>query len=252
MEDGFKIRAISRSIAVLQAINRHGSLSMIAIAEQSRVPYPTAVRIVQTFITEGLIEREPSRKWYRATALVQSLSSGYQKHNALVDVSRPHLSAITREIGWPVSLAARIGARMVILDSTSAETSLTFEHHYPGFTIPLLGGAAGRLCFAHMEPEDSAMVLRSWEVSGQHEGETLPPSEAATQAIRDQGYACLGMTPGRTASIAVPIFAHGRFAAALTLIYFAAAMPQQQAIDRYQLLLADRAEAISVAVSARE
>ena len=76
-EKGVPIRAITRGLSVLKAINRGGSITMMQIARTSSVPYPTACRIVQTLLHEGMIEREPARKRYRATALVQSLASGY-------------------------------------------------------------------------------------------------------------------------------------------------------------------------------
>ena len=74
MEKGVPIRSVSRSIAVLRAINQRGSLSMMEIARTASVPYPTACRIIQTLLHEGLVEQEPSRKNYRPTALVQSLA----------------------------------------------------------------------------------------------------------------------------------------------------------------------------------
>jgi IclR family mhp operon transcriptional activator len=55
MEKGVPIRSISRAIAVLQAINRQGSMSLMGIAKTAEVPYPTACRIVQTLLFEGLI-----------------------------------------------------------------------------------------------------------------------------------------------------------------------------------------------------
>jgi IclR family mhp operon transcriptional activator len=72
MEKGVPIRSISRCISVLQAINRAGDLSLMEIAKRAKVPYPTACRIVQTLLHEKLIEREPTRKHYRPTALIRS------------------------------------------------------------------------------------------------------------------------------------------------------------------------------------
>jgi IclR family transcriptional regulator, mhp operon transcriptional activator len=77
MEKGVPIRAISRGLAVLQAVNKHGGLTMMEIAQLSEVPYPTACRIVQTLLHEGMLEREAGRKRYRATASVLTLSSGF-------------------------------------------------------------------------------------------------------------------------------------------------------------------------------
>jgi IclR family mhp operon transcriptional activator len=250
VEKGVPIRSISRSIAVLQAINKHGSLSMMSIARQGSVPYPTACRIVQTLIMEGLIEQEPARKRYRATALVQSLAHGYQPENAVVDISHEHIREITRQIGWPVSIAAKVGSRMIVLDSTHGESSLTFERYYPGFTLPMLGCASGRLCLAHMEPDERDDVLRWRAIDSEDGGDAILDSVESLNAIREQGYATLGwnrhnLTPGKTSSIAVPIFQNGRFVAALTLIYFAAAMRQDHAIERYLSLMVMKAELIS-------
>lgn len=256
MEKGVPIRSISRSISVLQAINRHGSLTMMAIARAGAVPYPTACRIVQTLIHEGLIEQEPSRKRYRATALVQSLANGYQSDNELIDVSGPEIRALTRDIGWPVSITTRVGTHMVVRDSTHAETTLTFERYYPGFTLPLLECASGRLCLAHMSPDELEAVMHWAPLAseGQASNVQLYAAVNTLQKIREQGYAAQGwgqhnLTPGKTSSIAVPILKDGHFAAALTMIYFAAAMKQSQAIERYLDTLKEKAELISERLS---
>ena len=46
MEKGVPIRSVSRSIAVLQTVNRMKSLSLMEIARAVDLPYPTAFRIV--------------------------------------------------------------------------------------------------------------------------------------------------------------------------------------------------------------
>ena len=255
MEKGVPIRSISRSISVLQAINRHRSLSMMAISRQAGVPYPTACRIVQTLIHEGLIDQEPARKRYRATALVQSLAHGYQPESELSDVARPHLRTLTSQIGWPVSLTVRVGTHMVVRDSTHAETALTFERYYPGFTLPLLECASGRVCLAHMAGEELDSMMRWVSLAGEDDALNYRVYEAVNtlEKIRSEGFAAVGWgrhnrTPGKTSSIAVPIFREGRFAASLTMIYFSASMKQSIAIERYVNTLKSSAESITRAL----
>jgi IclR family mhp operon transcriptional activator len=165
MEKGVPIRSITRSIAALKAINRHGSLSMMEIAKSAEVPYPTACRIVQTLLYEGLIEQEPARKRYRPTALVQTLATGFQHDDELVRIARPHIVALTARVGWPVSIAIRVGREMMLRDSTHANSSLTFEHYYPGFTLPILDSASGKVSMAFADPEEREMILRFMRVS---------------------------------------------------------------------------------------
>jgi IclR family mhp operon transcriptional activator len=255
MDKGVPIRSISRSIAVLQVINRLGALSMTAIGRHSGIPYPTACRIVQTLMFEGLIEQEPSRKRYRATALVKSLAHGYQPQDQLVDVGRDHLRDMTRKFGWPVSITVRVGSRMVVLDSTHGETSLTFERYFAGFTLPVMGSASGRLCLAFMTGDEREELVQWAPMSGETEAPLL--DEAALQAVRTDGYAALdwglhNRTPGKTSSIAVPIFREGVFESALTMIYFSVALRQEQAVQLYLPMLLDKARRISAALSAND
>ncbi len=256
MEKGVPIRSISRSIAALKAINRQGSLSMMEIARASAVPYPTACRIVQTLLYEGLIEQEPARKRYRATAMVQTLAAGFQHDDRLVDAARPHIVALTERVGWPVSIAVRVGRNMMLRDSTHARTSLTFEQYYPGFTLPILDSASGKLSMAFAPDEERATLLKWMYVS-----QDIDPAYLKTAAIsldvekiRALGYATQGrnhfnLTPGKTSSIAVPIFLNGTFEAAMTMVFFVNAMKLDEAIDRYLGDLKATAAAISLTLS---
>ncbi|RVU06949.1 IclR family transcriptional regulator [Novosphingobium umbonatum] len=240
MEKGVPIRSITRSIAALKAINRHGSLSMMEIAKASQVPYPTACRIVQTLLYEGLIEQEPSRKRYRATALVQTLATGFQHDDELVRLARPHIVGLTKRVGWPVSVAIRVGRDMMLRDSTHANSSLTFEHYYPGFTLPILDSASGKVSMAYADDDEREMILRFMRVSQDIDLNYLATAEVGldVERIRADGYAVQGrnhynLTPGKTSSIAVPIFRNGKFEAAMTLAFFVAAMKLSTALERY-------------------
>ena len=252
LEKGVPIRSITRSIAALKAINRHGSLSMMEISKAAEVPYPTACRIVQTLLYEGLIEQEPSRKRYRSTALVQTLSHGFQHEDRLVKVARPHILALTERVGWPVSIAIRVGRNMMLRDSTHANTSLTFEQYYPGFTLPILDSASGKLSMAYAPDEERTNILRWMRVSQEIDLDYLAHAEMSldVEKIRGLGYAVQGRnhfnrTPGKTSSIAVPIFLNERFEAAMTMVFFVSAMRLDGAIEQYLGDLKDTAARIS-------
>ncbi len=252
MEKGVPIRSITRSISALKAINRHGSLSMMEIAKAAEVPYPTACRIVQTLLYEGLIEQEPSRKRYRPTALVQTLATGFQHDDELVRIARPHIVGLTKRIGWPVSIAIRVGREMMLRDSTHSNSSLTFEHYYPGFTLPILDSASGKVSMAYAPDEEREMILRFMRVSQDIDLNYLATAEVSldVERIRAEGYAVQGrnhfnLTPGKTSSVSVPIFRNGHYEAALTMVFFVAAMRLSQALELYLDDLKGTAQAIS-------
>ncbi|WP_297801035.1 helix-turn-helix domain-containing protein [uncultured Brevundimonas sp.] len=242
MEKGVPIRSVSRSLAVLRAINRQGSMSMAEIARVAAVPYPTACRLVQTLMHEELIEREPARKRYRPTAFVRALSAGFQEHSELVALARPHLEQLTALTRWPVLLSTRYGGEMMVRDCTDALTSQVLDRHYPGHTFSLLETAGGRAYLAFAGECERAEIFEAIEMAGETPIDPhtylLIQSDVMLEEIREQGVAQRGrnrfsLTPGKTSSIGAPVFANGRVVGAIDLVYFSVAYKSEDALRRY-------------------
>lgn len=224
------------------------------IAQAAKVPYPTACRIVQTLLCEGLVERELDRKRYRPTVLVLSLANGFQVHDRLIQVSRRHIVDLTHRHNWPVSVVTRVGQSMVVRDSTHALTSRTFSNYYPGFTLPILECASGRAYLAHTTADERATILHGVQtVPGVTDPQTLKlfESDVIIKEIQRDGYATKGRnfhnaTPGRTASIAVPLFDQDELVGALTMVFFASAMKMSDAVEKYLGDMRSTADRISL------
>jgi IclR family transcriptional regulator, mhp operon transcriptional activator len=256
-EKGVPIRAITRGLAVLQAINRGGSITMMEIARSSRVPYPTACRIVQTLLHEGVIEREPARKRYRATALVQTLASGFHDDSQLVAIARPHIEALCEKLLWPISITSRVGAHMMVRDSTHTMTSLTLNNYYPGFTLPIMECSSGKAYMAFCDDEERGHIvegLRTIEGAAERMATLILSQDKLLREIRQNGFATQSRNaytanPGKTSSLAVPILRDGQAVGALVLIFFSVAMPMEKAIEQFVGPLKETANFISLALS---
>jgi IclR family transcriptional regulator, mhp operon transcriptional activator len=252
MDKGVPIRSLSRGIAVLQAINRGDSLSMMEISKSSNVPYPTACRIVQTLLHEGLLEQEPARKRYRPTVAVLTLARGFHEYCRLVDVARPHMVELTSRMGWPISLSTQVGDKMVIRDSTHALTTMTFNDYSPGYAMPLLECAAGLVWLAHLPAEKRRMMLatlRKAPPGGGHHNLDLLEEGPLTREIVASGFARrrhndFTRNPGKTSSLAVPLFDGVKLVGALTLAFFSSAVRTLEA--EAQLLQPLRQTAIAI------
>ena len=114
---------------------------MMEIANSVDLAYPTACRIVETLLDYGMVEREPSRKRYRPTALVQTLSLGYQKEDRLAVISRPYINELTKRLSWPISICSRVGMKMMIRESTHSISPFTLNVYHAGYTLPLLASS---------------------------------------------------------------------------------------------------------------
>ncbi|XUU60529.1 IclR family transcriptional regulator domain-containing protein [Erythrobacter sp. HA6-11] len=259
MERGVPIRAISRGLSVLTTVNRDGPISMMDIARAAQVPYPTACRIIQTLLHEGMVEKEPHRKRYRVTSLVQTLSTGYQTEDMLVSAAREHIETLCHELSWPISIATRVGTRMMVRDSTHKMTSLTFSHYFPGYTLPIAECATGKVHLAFCDDEEREAILeglKAIETESSHMGLVLMGDDYMLTKIRKDGYAMqirnvYNADPGKTSSIAVPLFdGNDQLIGSLALIFFASAMNGDEAVAKYLKPMQDTARAIGTAMRA--
>ncbi len=223
---------------------------MMGAARAASIPYPTACRVVQTLLHEGFIESVPNTKHYRPTALAHTLSNGYKFDNSLVIAARPVIEELTRRVLWPISIATRVGMKMMIRDSTYGMTSLAFTNFYPGDSIPLFSSASGKVHLAFCDTVERESILQGLRDFGDSDDKAMALfSEARQHAdrIHENGFATHERNkhvdpPGKTSSISVPIFAGATYVATLNLIFFASAMSMKAALEKYlpELLDASR------------
>jgi IclR family mhp operon transcriptional activator len=251
------IRVIGRGISVLQAINRAESLTMMEIAETSGVPYATAFRIVQTLIAEGMLERASNSKRYRLTPLVQTLSVGYQIEDRLVATARPYIVELTKKLSWPISVSTRVGTRMMVRDSTHAQTSLAFHIYHPGYTLPMLESSSGRTYLSFCPDEERERIMATLKSLDRGVNE-LPPRMNEILNIFEQtrknGYGTHSRTrhtenPGKTSSISTPVFRNDSLVGTLTLIFFASAITMEDAAQSFVTPMKAAAAAVSSELS---
>lgn len=260
MHRGLPIRSISRALDIIKTINRLRSATLTEISNITELPYPTAFRIVQTLIHEGVIEQEPFRKRYRATEMVKSLSSGFQEDDHLVAAANVQMNNFTLRHLWPLALSVRVGNRMMVKHSTHSLTTQTFTNYYPDHTLPLLDCASGRAFLAFCEDEERETLMNGLRVrQSTHKTMTLQlvTKSDILQQIREAGYATMARTqfnatPGKTSAFAIPVFDKGHIKAALSMIFFANAIKMEEAVSLYLSPLQEIAQSVSEKISSSE
>ncbi|MEM6912815.1 MAG: helix-turn-helix domain-containing protein, partial [Pseudomonadota bacterium] len=243
------IRVITRTLKVLRSINQGRSLTMMEIARACDLAYPTTCRIVQSLVFEGYMEVEPQRKAYRPTALVQSLSYGYQAENAFAAAARPTIVKLTEKIGWPVVVSTRVADSMVIRDSTHSLTTMTFSEYYPGYAMPIWSSASGKIHLAYCSDEERRSIVESARMKQRAKDEEEADTgllvgfdedyiEGFVSSIRAAGFAQMirnqhTKNPGKTSSLAVPLFRQETYVASLAVVFFSSTMSPTKAADKY-------------------
>lgn len=238
---GVPIRSVSRAFQALECINRLNRPTIMEIKEDCNLPYATVYRIIKSLMHDGWIEVEESRKRYRPAQKVWSLVCGFQTEDLLVSAARKHLEQLTSDLHWPVTLSIRVGNRMMVKDSTHTITAQTFANYYPGYTLPILSCGAGKAYLAFCPDDERETLLEAARQSDSDEVQfslQIVEEPNFLPQIRRQGYASHARVahndaPGRTSSLAVPVFLGDKLEAILALVYFEKSMSQAQAIERY-------------------
>ncbi len=251
------IRAISRGLDVLRAINQHRSLSMMAISKICNIPYPTAGRIIDTLLAEELIEREPHRKRYRPTVRVKALSVGYQDVDELAHAARPHIEHLTRDVRWPISVCRRVGMSMMICESTHSIAPFTLNMYHPGYTMPIFGSSSGKVYLAYCDETDRSAILQQLAELSQGSLDRINKVLGKEiDLIRENGFGTYDRlrhtaNPGKTSAISLPVMIDGKIQGTMTLAFFASSMTMRKAIDTFVPMLIKTARSIEADLSHR-
>lgn len=254
------IRAVERTINILQAINRNGAMTLAEIARAADIPYPTATRFVLTLIEIGVIEKSRIQKKYLPTALSKTLSCGYKTSDPLVDAARPHLLQLTKKTGWPSAIHMRVGGSMVMLDSTHSETTQAFSDYYPGYSMPITACAAGLAYLAYLNAEERAEMLQQlsrYNFEDDDRSYCTNFSEDFFKNIVDSGYATFlknphSKDPGKSSSIGVALHSQDNVVVgAVTLVFFSSALQIRRAVEKYLDDIIDTQLAINKEIAAK-
>jgi len=73
------VRALERGLAIITLLNRHNSLTVTEVGKLSKLPRPTAYRLLKTLESTGYIFRDGSDKNYKLSDKVRSLSHRYDQ-----------------------------------------------------------------------------------------------------------------------------------------------------------------------------
>jgi IclR family mhp operon transcriptional activator len=156
------------------------------------------------------------------------LSCGYRERVRLVEIARKHIVDLTKDIGWPVAIASRVGPVMVVRDTTNELTALTFSDYHQGYPLPIAASASGLVCLAFSNEEQRSEIINLIKRNGfddKNSNELKILERSYLDGIVEDGYASSILNPhtkdpGKTSSIAVPLYSDGMVVGALALTFF--------------------------------
>lgn len=241
------VRALTRGLEILRALNLGSGSSARQLAEATGLPRPTVYRLLGTLCDEGYTARDATGDRYRVTNRVRGLSDGFDDEAWVVEVAIPLMKTLCEDIVWPVSLATLDRDAMLVRVTTDGQSPLTLTHFAAGDRLPVLGAATGRAYLAFCSQARCEAVLDLLAHSDDPADEMArhrPQVYRMLDETRSRGFAIRERGPFKTASLAVPVRGTQGVVASLSMRYLDSAMDLSESVERFVGPLSAAAAAI--------
>jgi IclR family transcriptional regulator, pca regulon regulatory protein len=242
------IEAIARGLDVIRVF-RAGQpvMSLAAVADASRLPRPTARRILLTLEQLGYV-RQAAGSGFELTPRVLDLGMSYVLSHGLWEIARPHMEALVARTKESTSIAQLDGSDIVYVARVAVPKIVTLSVTI-GTRFPAMQTSLGKVLLAALPLAEAERVLAEPSRSG-----IIPPwrpdvaeRAAALREVRARGWALTDeqLAPG-IRSVAVPLRdGEGKVIAALNVNSHAAETPLDVLVGGHLPLLIQAAGAIS-------
>ena len=163
--------ALARGLDMLRAF-RPGEILLgnRDFVDRTGLPKATVNRLAYTLTTLGYLRfDEPAGKYALDTGVL-SLGFALLAGADALELARPHMRVLAREIGAAVSLGCRDGLDMIYLETIRSETALTLGLA-PGSRLSMLTSSMGRAYLAVQEPDQRSALLEELGAAAVKNGE---------------------------------------------------------------------------------
>ncbi|MEO0989396.1 MAG: IclR family transcriptional regulator [Pseudomonadota bacterium] len=182
---------VGKALDVLEKVASLGRPVRL-IEVQDLCPYPKATlyRLLQTLVNQGMLVHEPGNQTYGPGLRLVRLAHAAWSQASLAPVARPHVDALSADLGETVHLAQLDNGQVLYLDKRNATRPVEMFSS-AGKVGPAYCTGVGKAMLAFLAPDDLVAVLgqQSWH---RYTAATLASPAALTvdlKAIRRAGHA---------------------------------------------------------------
>ena len=231
------IRSFTRGLAVLSALNRHGSATALTLARETGVPRATVYRLLQALCDDGYVGRGTADDRFHLRLKVRGLSEGFEDEQWITAIAGPALLELTRRTAWPCDVSTLAGLKMVIHETTHRIAPLSIDRNMVGQELPILGSASGLayISFAPRKERDTLLALLA-RSSDPTDALARDPAQVSRliAATRRRGY---GLRQGgeiwpHTGSLALPVRVRSRLLGCINTIWMARVISAKEGVSR--------------------
>ncbi|MBP01214.1 MAG: hypothetical protein CMM25_00180 [Rhodospirillaceae bacterium] len=236
-------RSLIRGLKVLSEISLNGPLSATQIARSVELPRATVIRLIDTLVGLGMVQRYVGSKMYQVAEQVLRLSHGYDRWTALTDAAIDAIDRTADNLTWPLVLTTPSGLDMVVRYNTDHQSPLALKRYNIGYRVPIFDTAGGIVFLSYgLEKQKTAYLdLLQAEQGTLDVGRV----EQLIQSTLNTGYCIHHRAGSIEKAFAVPIGSEGVFHGSLTMRFIPSAIGLIDIKDKYLSRLIRLSEVIS-------
>jgi DNA-binding IclR family transcriptional regulator len=202
------IQVVDRAFRILDLVAGSGTMTLGAMASAARLPPSTVVRIVDSLVSHGFIEKESHTKSYSLGVRLVALGQLAKRRQRLTAIAAPILRSLASETREDVGLSVLQHRYALFADWVEGPEPLKIVDRIGG-PEGLYYGAFRKVLLAYQTAdwiEDYIAGIRFEKFTPSTIG-SRQSLHAELQRIRKQGYALsLGEKLPEAAGIAAPVF----------------------------------------------
>jgi len=207
-----RITGLHKGLQILSCFGpQKESLSAREIAEIFGVPPSTVYRYLDTLIEDGFLTRNRKNGTYRLGYMLLHLGNQVSQSVGFLEITKPHLSDLSRRFDETVLLMVRSGGRVVCLDMKETSKPIRLNMKI-GTVLPLYAGASSKVLLAYQPEQFIKDYLKDVVIKKVAPNTILSKDELLTdlKKILMRGFAVTrqDVSPG-VMGIAAPIFDAG-------------------------------------------
>ncbi len=140
--------AVGRGLAVLEVLGEGGILGNKEIAERTKLPVATVVRLIGTLLQLGYVSEGPHGRGYQVGARSMSLGYSYLARHDIGEIVQSQLRELADAFPCAVSLVTRDELEMIYLAQARSRSARLMINVSIGSRVPLAVSAGGRAYLA--------------------------------------------------------------------------------------------------------
>ncbi len=210
MTDRPGLDMMNKADAIISALEAHGELTAVRVAELVSEPVSSTYRLLTTLTRIGWVDRGSKRGLYRLGLFFMNVGGLAEDRLDIREAALPAMRELISTTGHTTYLCVRREDRGVCIERLNGREVRSMAMRL-GDSLPMYTGAAPRALLAFLPRSERTALMEHYTdpASGWRNAPSRRAMEAMIEATRTRGYSVSDedVTPG-VAAVGAPVFNH--------------------------------------------